>query len=143
MIESELQSWQGVCKNSGIRKALEGGTGAELMETYGGANLDMILSNWRAIVHGVECSHLIDTHWRHLQYSCHLIHDAERCEAMLPLSKVKQGHNSRLFVLRGIPLDDLVDELVVLGRELERSLRVIDLRVSMLYQLSALLLAAN
>lgn len=39
---------------------------------------------------------------------------------MLSLSKIQKGHHGRLFVLGRIALEDLVYELVVLLRELER-----------------------
>ena len=38
---------------------------------------------------------------------------------MLPLTEIKEGHDGRLLVLRGVPLEDLINECEVLLRELE------------------------
>lgn len=38
---------------------------------------------------------------------------------MLSLSEVQQWHHSSFLVLRGVSFEDLIDELVVLLRELE------------------------
>jgi hypothetical protein len=51
---------------------------------------------------------------------------------MLSLAEIQQGHYSRLLVLWWVSLEDLVDELVILCRELERDIRVIFGRVAML-----------
>ena len=66
-----------------------------------------------SIVHCVERGNLIHSHWWHLQYFRHLIHDANTCETMLPLSQVQQWHNRSLLVLAWVSGEDLLDELFV------------------------------
>jgi hypothetical protein len=51
---------------------------------------------------------------------------------MLALSKIQQGHNSRLLVLWRISLEDLFDELLVLLGELEGYASIVAWSVSML-----------
>lgn len=72
-----------------------------------------------AVVHGVERRHLVDAHGRHLQYPGYLVHDADAREAVLPLSEIEQGHHGGLLILRGIPFQDLGNELLVDGVEFE------------------------
>jgi len=84
------------------------------------------------VVHGVEGRNLVDTHGRHFQYPCDLIHDADACEAVLALAEVKQRHDGGLLVLRRVPRDDLLDELQVLGGEFERNLCIILGRIAVL-----------
>lgn len=52
---------------------------------------------------------------------------------MLPLSEIKNRHNSCLPVLGRVALEDLIDELQVLLVELERDTRVIFRRVAVLH----------
>lgn len=79
-----------------------------MVATYGGS-----------VVHGVEGGDFVDTHRGHLQYPGHLVHDADTGEAVLALAEVEQRHHGSLLVLRGIPREHLLDELLILGRELE------------------------
>lgn len=51
---------------------------------------------------------------------------------MLSLSEVEKRHDSGLLVLRGVPGDDLLDELLILGRELEGDVQIILRSVAML-----------
>lgn len=51
---------------------------------------------------------------------------------MLALAEVQQGHDGGLFVLGGVSLEDLGDELLVLGVELEGDVGVVVGRVSVL-----------
>ena len=92
----------------------------------------MELAHRVPVVHCVESRNLVDTHGGHLEYPRHLVHDADAAEAVLALSEVKQRHYGRLLVLRGVPRDDFLDELLILGRELERDLEVIFGRVAVL-----------
>lgn len=92
----------------------------------------MELARGIPVVHGVECRDLVHTHWRHLQYPRHLIHDADACEAVLALAEVEERHDGGLLVLGRVPRDNLLDELLVLGGELERYLRIVFRRVAVL-----------
>lgn len=65
------------------------------------------------VIHRVEGGHLVHPHGRHLEPSRHLVHDADAGEAVLALAEVEEGHHGGFFVLRGVALEDLVDELVV------------------------------
>lgn len=94
----------------------------------------MPLSNRRSIVHSIERGNLIDSHWRHLQYPRNLVHDTQARKSMLPLTQIQNWHNSGFLVLWGVSLEDLVDELVVLLRELEGDIRIVFRRVSVLAQ---------
>lgn len=92
---------------------------------YRRANLNVEFARRIPIVHGVECGDLINTHGRHLQYPRDLVHDTDAGESVLALAKVEERHHGGLFVLRGVPGYDLLDELLVLGRELEWDVRIV------------------
>jgi hypothetical protein len=77
------------------------------------------------VVHGVEGSDLVHTHWWHLQYPRNLVHDADACESVLALTKIEEWHDGGLLVLGWIPGDDLLDELQVLGGELEGDVGIV------------------
>jgi hypothetical protein len=77
------------------------------------------------VVHGVEGSDLVHTHWWHLQYPRNLVHDADACESVLALTKIEEWHDGGLLVLGRIPGDDLLDELQVLGGELEGDVGIV------------------
>lgn len=79
----------------------------------------MKFADWRTIVHGIESRHLIHTHGRHLKQPSHLVHDADASEAMLSLSKVQQWHDGRFLVLARVAGENLLDERLILRRELE------------------------
>jgi hypothetical protein len=78
-----------------------------------------------AVVHGVEGRDLVHTHWRHFQYPRNLVHDADACEAVLALAEVEERHDGGLLVLGRVPRDNLLDELLVLGGELEGNFRIV------------------
>jgi hypothetical protein len=99
---------------------------------YRRANLYEELPNRIPIVHGVECSDLVDTHWRYFQDPGNLIHDADTCVAMLSLAEIEKRHNGRFFVLRRIAFKDLIDEGEVLCGELEGDGRVVFRGISVL-----------
>lgn len=89
------------------------------------------------VVHGVEGRDLVHAHRGHLQHTCHLIHDANACKAVLPLSEVEDGHDGGFLVLRGVSAENLLDELIVLWRKLKGDRGIIDGRVAMLHARSA------
>lgn len=89
-------------------------------------------SHGRPIVHGVECGHLVYPHWGHLQQTRDLVHHADACETMLSLAEIQQRHDSGLFVLRRVSAKDFLDELLILGVELERYVGIVVWRVTML-----------
>lgn len=93
--------------------------------TYGSASLNVELANRGAVVHGVKRGDLVDAHGRHLKQTGHLIHDADAAETVLALAKIEQGHDGRLLVLRGVALDNLFDDLFIVGRELEGDVGVV------------------
>jgi hypothetical protein len=92
---------------------------------YRCADLDVELAHGGAVVHGVEGGDLVDAHGRHLEDACHLVHDADAGEAMLPLTQVQNGHHGGLLVLRRVPLEDLGDDSLIGGCELERDVGVV------------------
>lgn len=51
---------------------------------------------------------------------------------MLALSEIEDGHDGGLLVLRRVALEDLGDELLILGVELERDVGVVVRRVAVL-----------
>ena len=57
---------------------------------------------------------------------------------MLSLSQIKQWHHSRLLVLCWIAGEDLVDDLLILGGELERDAWVVLWCVSVLHNIQKL-----
>jgi hypothetical protein len=95
--------------------------------------LHKVLAHGVPVVHGVEARYLVDAHGGHLEDASHLVHDAEGSEAELALAKVEDGHDSRLLVLRGVALEYLGDDGLVLGRELEGDVGVVFGRVSVLF----------
>lgn len=88
-------------------------------KTYSCANLDVVFSDWVAVVHCVEGCHLVDSHWWHLKDTRNLVHDTQTGEAGLALAKIEQRHNSCLLVLWWIAGKDLLDNLLILLAELE------------------------
>lgn len=102
------------------------------METHRRANLHEELPDRVPVVHGVECGNLVDSHWRYFQDPCYFVHDTDTREAMLPLAEIEKGHDSCLLVLRGVPLEDLIDEGKVLIGEFEGNSRVVFGAVAML-----------
>lgn len=100
--------------------------------THSCAALNVVFTHRVSVIHGVESSNLIDTHWWHFQSPSDLVHDADAAESVLPLAEIEKRHNSGLLVLRGVPGDDLLDNLFILGGELEWDIGVILGGVSML-----------
>lgn len=92
---------------------------------YRCAGLDKELAHGGAVVHGVEGGDLVDSHGGHLEQAGDLVHDADAGEAVLALAEVEQGHDGGLFVLSRVALEDLGDELLILGVELERQVGVV------------------
>jgi hypothetical protein len=95
------------------------------LDAYRCAGLDKELADGSAVVHGVEGGDLVDSHGGHLEQAGDLVHDADAGEAVLALAEVQQGHDGGLFVLGGVPLEDLGDELLILGVELEGDVGVV------------------
>lgn len=121
-------SWQGVYGRlvfafSGVHSIPKAGIRIE--NPYRSANLNKILAHWFAVVHGIESGNLVDAHRRHLQQPCNLIHDADTSVTMLALAQIEKGHDGGLLVLRGVALEDLIDEFEVLLGELEGDGRVV------------------
>ena len=79
----------------------------------------------RAVVHGVEGRDLVHPHGRHLQDLRDGVHDADAGEAVLALAEVEERHHGRFLVLRRVAFEDLVDQLLVDGVELEGDGRVV------------------
>ena len=101
--------------------------------TYRGACLDEELADGVSVVHGVERSDFVDAHWGHLEQPSNLVHDADGGETVLALAEVEDRHDSSLLVLRRVSLEDLCDELLILGVELERNIGVVVGRVAVLW----------
>jgi hypothetical protein len=99
---------------------------------YGRADLDKVLADGLAVVHGVECCDFVNAHGGHLEHAGDLVHDADAGETMLALAKVEQGHDGGLLVLGRVALEDLIGDLEVLLGELEGEGRVVVRLVAML-----------
>jgi hypothetical protein len=93
--------------------------------TYGGAALDVVATNGLSVVHGVESGNLVDTHGGHFQPAGNLVHDTDAAETVLALTKVEKGHDGGLLVLRRVSAEDLLNELFILGIELEGDIEVV------------------
>jgi hypothetical protein len=102
---------------------------------YGRADLDKVLADGLAVVHGVEGCNLVDTHWGHLEHASDLIHDADAGEAVLALAQVEQGHDGGLFVLLGVSLEDLGHDGFILLVEFEGDIGVVLGGISVLHDL--------
>lgn len=100
--------------------------------TYRCACLHKELAHGCPVVHGVEGGDFVDTHRGHFEEARHLVHDADAGEAVLPLAQVQQRHDGGLLVLRRVALEDLGDDGLILRCELERNVRVVVGRVSVL-----------
>jgi len=85
-----------------------------------------------AVVHGVESGDLVDSHRRHLQESRDLVHDTDAGEAVLSLAEVEKRHDGGLLVLAGVAGQDFLDELLILGVELEGDAGVVLSRIAVL-----------
>jgi len=106
------------------------------------------LAHGCTVVHGVERGDLVDTHRGHLEDARHLVHDADAAEAVLTLAEVEQGHDGCLLVLGRVALEDLLDDLLILGSELERdvgvvlgSISVLRVNISLVNRMPPLLLS--
>ena len=108
-----------------------------ISSAYSSANLNEVLANRLAVVHGVEGRDLVNTHWGHLEHASDFVHDTDAGEAMLALAEVKQGHDSSLLVLGRVALEDLIGEFEVLLRKLEREGRVVVGLVAVLLEATA------
>lgn len=97
----------------------------ETTKTYGSASLDKELADRSAVVHGIERGDLVDTHGRHLEQTGNLVHDADAGEAVLALADIEKGHDGSLLVLGRVALQDLLNDLFVLGAELEGDVGVV------------------
>jgi len=100
--------------------------------THGGAALDVEAADRSAVVHGVESCDFVDTHWWHFEQARDFVHHADAGEAVLSLAEVEERHDGGLFVLRWVAREDLFDELLVLGVELEGDTEVVLWTVTML-----------
>lgn len=85
----------------------------------------MVATNGLSVVHGVESGNLVDTHGGHFQPAGNLVHDTDTAETVLALTKVEKGHDGGLLVLRRVSAEDLLNELFILGVELEGDIEVV------------------
>jgi hypothetical protein len=91
-----------------------------------------------AVVHGVEGGNLVDAHWGHFEETSNLVHDANAGKSVLTLAEIEDGHDGGLLVLGRITLQDLGNDLLILGVELERDIGVVLGGVSVLAEGSSL-----
>lgn len=76
----------------------------------GAAQLDEVLSDLRAVEHGVERSNFIDTNGGHVQDLSDLVHSCKRQPAaILSLRQVQQRDCGSLFVVLGVSANDVRD----------------------------------
>lgn len=85
----------------------------------------MELAHGVAVVHGVESGDLVDSHGRHLQDARNLVHDTDAGETVLSLAEVEKRHDGGLLVLAGVAGKDFLDELLILGVELEGNVEIV------------------
>lgn len=129
--EPQPPSWQGVytldVSINGLGKGGQAG-----WCSYGCAGLNKELSDRGTVVHGVERGDFVNTLGRHLEQAGDLVHDADAGEAVLALAEVEDGHDGSLLVLRGVSLEDLFDDGLVLLVKLERDIGIVIGRVAVL-----------
>lgn len=101
--------------------------------TYGSADLQEVLADGIAVVHGVEGSDLVDTHGGHLEHAGDLVHNANAGVAVLALAEIQQGHDGALLVLGRVALEDLIGKLEVLVGKGEGDGRVVGRLVAVLF----------
>lgn len=82
-------------------------------------------ADWFAVVHGVKSRDFVNTHWWHLEQARDFVHHADAGEAVLSLAEIEERHDGGLFVLRRVAGEDLFDELLILGVELEWDTEVV------------------
>ena len=82
------------------------------------------------IEHSVKGSNLVDSHGRHTEVFCDVVHNADACPSfVLSLGEIEKRNDGGFFVLRGIFGNDFLGALYVLCIELEWDLRqIISLR---------------
>ena len=97
---------------------VERGVGGDA--TYGRTSLDVESPDRISVVHCIKRGYLVHPHGGHLQQPGDFIHDADAREAVLPLTQIQQGHHGGFLVLRRVPFEDLGNEFLVDGIELER-----------------------
>jgi hypothetical protein len=75
------------------------------------------------VEHGVKCGYFIDTHWRHFQKLCDIVHNAKaRPSFILALTEIKKGNNCSLFILRRIARNNVLCTLQMFSIEFEGNL---------------------
>ena len=79
----------------------------------------MVLPHGIPIIHRIKRRHLINSHRRHLQNPRHLVHHAQTSKSSLSLAEVEKWHNGGFLVLGWVARQDLFDDGLVLGGELE------------------------
>ena len=94
--------------------------------------MDEELADGVPVIHGVEGGDLVDAHGGHFEEAGDLVHDADAGEAVLSLAEVEKRHDGGLLVLAGVAGQDFLDELLILGVELEGNAGVVLGRVAVL-----------
>ena len=75
------------------------------------------------VKHGIKCGHFIDTHWRHFQEICNVVHDANaRPSFILALTEIKKRNDCSLFILRRIVRNNILCTLQIFGIKFEGNL---------------------
>ena len=75
------------------------------------------------VKHGVECGNFIDTHWRHFQKICNVVHNANaRPSFILTLTKIKKRNDCSLFILGWIARNNILCALQIFGIEFKGNL---------------------
>jgi hypothetical protein len=105
-----------------------------MAKTHCGADLDKVLADRLAVVHGVEGRDFVNAHRGDLEHAGNLVHDADASVAVLALAEVEQGHDGGLLVLGRVALEDLIGEGEVLLGELEREGRVVGRFIAVLLE---------
>jgi hypothetical protein len=66
------------------------------------------------IEHGVKCGYFIDTHWRHFQEICNVVHNANaRPSFILALTEIKKRNNCSFLILRRIVRNNILCTLQI------------------------------
>lgn len=123
LVEPQPPNWQGVVVQS-CKKCLPTGdlrqkSVSDIEDPLCNRDVDI------PVEHGVKRGDFVDTHGRDFKKTSHFIHDRDRGEAELSLSKIQQRHDGTFFVLRRILLQDFFHTLLVVRIEFKLELRVV------------------
>lgn len=75
------------------------------------------------VKHGVKCGYFINTHWRHIQDICNVVHNTNaRPSFILTLTKIKKRNDCSLSILWRIARNNIMCMLQIFGIKFESNL---------------------